>query len=161
MSRCAVVLRSRFQNGMVVAWHGRALACVTQTRPHCVNQMGKTRSKPFLARYGRGTAWARRGTSMVCVNWPLVNSGPLIVKAVMVLVAGLCMSLQHNMTCRWTSLHIHVREMRIKAATDVITQSNLSCMKGWRLGVSRTPPHLPHHGVYIHIWREPELCLLT
>jgi hypothetical protein len=67
---------------------------------------------------------------MVCVNWPLVNSGPLIVKAVMALVAGLCMSLRHKMTFRWTSIHIHVREMRIKAATDVITELNLSCMKG-------------------------------
>jgi hypothetical protein len=32
---------------------------VTQTRPHCVNQMGKAHSKPLAARHGRGTAWAR------------------------------------------------------------------------------------------------------
>jgi hypothetical protein len=30
-----------------------------QTRPHCVNQMGKTHSKSLAARHGRGTAWAR------------------------------------------------------------------------------------------------------
>jgi hypothetical protein len=30
-----------------------------QTRPHCVNQMGKTHSKPLAARHGRGTAWER------------------------------------------------------------------------------------------------------
>jgi hypothetical protein len=30
----------------------------TQTQPHCVNQMGKTHSKPLAARYGRGTARA-------------------------------------------------------------------------------------------------------
>jgi hypothetical protein len=48
MPRSAVALRSRFQNGMVVAWHGmawerhgRGMACVNQTRPRCVNQMGK------------------------------------------------------------------------------------------------------------------------
>jgi len=29
---------------------------VNQTRPHCVNQMGKTHSKPLAARHGRGTA---------------------------------------------------------------------------------------------------------
>jgi len=29
---------------------------VNQTRPHCVNQMGKTHSKPLAARRGRGTA---------------------------------------------------------------------------------------------------------
>jgi hypothetical protein len=32
---------------------------VNQTRPRCVNQMGKTHSKPLAARHGRGTAWAR------------------------------------------------------------------------------------------------------
>jgi len=32
---------------------------VNQTRPHCVNQMGKTHSKLLAARHGRGTAWAR------------------------------------------------------------------------------------------------------
>jgi hypothetical protein len=52
--RCAVALRSRFQNGMVVAWHGRGMICVNQTRPHRVNQMGKTQSKPLAARHGRG-----------------------------------------------------------------------------------------------------------
>jgi hypothetical protein len=59
MLRCAVTLRSRFLNGMVVTWHGRGMACVNQTRPHCVNQMGKTRSKPLATRHGGGigTAW--------------------------------------------------------------------------------------------------------
>jgi hypothetical protein len=44
MTRCETALRSRFQKGMVAAWvwHGRGMACVNQTRPHCVNQMGKT-----------------------------------------------------------------------------------------------------------------------
>jgi hypothetical protein len=32
---------------------------VNQTRPHCVNQMGKTHSKTLAARHGRGTEWAR------------------------------------------------------------------------------------------------------
>ena len=35
------------------------MASVNQTRPHCVNQMGKTHSKPLEARHGRGTARAR------------------------------------------------------------------------------------------------------
>jgi hypothetical protein len=68
MPRCTVALRSRFQNGIVVAWHGRGMACVKQTWPYCVNQMGKTQSKPLAARHGRGTAWARHGIGMVCVN---------------------------------------------------------------------------------------------
>ena len=44
---------------MVGAWHGHGMASVNQTRPHCVNQMGKKHSKPLAARHGRGTAWAR------------------------------------------------------------------------------------------------------
>jgi hypothetical protein len=44
---------------MVRAWHGRGMANVNQTWPHCVNQMGKTHSKFLAARHGRGTAWAR------------------------------------------------------------------------------------------------------
>jgi hypothetical protein len=56
MPRCAVALRGRFQNGMVVAWQGNGMTCVNHTRPHCVNQMGKTQSKPLAARHGMGTA---------------------------------------------------------------------------------------------------------
>jgi hypothetical protein len=37
------------------------MACVNQTWPHCVNQMGKTQSKHLVERHGRGTAWARHG----------------------------------------------------------------------------------------------------
>jgi hypothetical protein len=61
MPRCAVALKSRFQNGMVVAWHRRDMAYVNQTRPQCVNQMGKTQPQHLAARHGRGTAWARHG----------------------------------------------------------------------------------------------------
>jgi hypothetical protein len=75
MPCCAMALRIRFQNGMVVALqgavlarHGRGMACVNQTRSHCVNQMGKTQSKPLAARHGRRTAWTRHGNGVVCVN---------------------------------------------------------------------------------------------
>jgi hypothetical protein len=47
------------KNDMVRAWHGHGMASVNHIRPHCVNQMGKTHSKPLAARHGRGTAWAR------------------------------------------------------------------------------------------------------
>jgi hypothetical protein len=55
----AVLCHGLEKNGMVRAWHGRGMASVNQTRPHCVNQMRKTHSKPLAARHGRGTAWAR------------------------------------------------------------------------------------------------------
>ena len=35
------------------------MASVNQTRPHCVNQIEKTHSKPSAARHGTGTVWAR------------------------------------------------------------------------------------------------------
>jgi len=44
---------------MVTARHGRSMASVNQTRPHCVNQMGKTHSKHLAAYHGEGTARAR------------------------------------------------------------------------------------------------------
>jgi hypothetical protein len=46
---------------MVVAWHGRGMSCVNQTWLQCVNKMGKTKSKPLAAQYGRGTALALHG----------------------------------------------------------------------------------------------------
>jgi RecB family exonuclease len=55
----AVLCRGLEKNGMVRAGHGRGMASVNQTRPHCVNQMRKAHSKPLAARHGRGTAWAR------------------------------------------------------------------------------------------------------
>jgi len=53
---CAMTMRrtARFRAG-----HGRGMASVNQTRPHYVNHMGKTHSKPLATRHGRGTAWAR------------------------------------------------------------------------------------------------------
>jgi hypothetical protein len=40
---------------------GERTTCVNQTRPHSVNKMGKTQSKPLAERYGRGTAWEQHG----------------------------------------------------------------------------------------------------
>ena len=52
---CAVALSTAWsEHGM-----GMDMASVNQTRPHCVNQMGKTRSKPLAARHIRGMAWVR------------------------------------------------------------------------------------------------------
>jgi hypothetical protein len=53
---------------MVVAWHGRGMTHVDQTRPHCVNQMVNTHSKPLAARHGKGTAWERHGKGKIYVN---------------------------------------------------------------------------------------------
>jgi hypothetical protein len=60
-----VLCRGPEKNGMVRAGHGRDMASVNQPRPHCVNRMGKTHSKPLSTRHGRG---------MLCVNRPLYRS---------------------------------------------------------------------------------------
>jgi hypothetical protein len=57
----AVLCLGLEKNGMVRAWNGHGMSSVNQTRPHCVNQMGKTYSKPLAARHGRGTAWQGNG----------------------------------------------------------------------------------------------------
>jgi len=53
---CAVALRrtawSEHGMGAALAWRGKC----ESDMPHCVNQMGKTHSKPLAARYSRGTA---------------------------------------------------------------------------------------------------------
>jgi hypothetical protein len=44
------------------------MASVNDTRPHSVNQMGNTHSKPLAARHGRGTAWARHAMYEFSLN---------------------------------------------------------------------------------------------
>jgi hypothetical protein len=71
VSQMAVLCRDLEKNGMVSAWHGRGMASVNQTRPHCVNQMGKTHSKHLAARHGRETAWARHAMCESAFTVPL------------------------------------------------------------------------------------------
>jgi hypothetical protein len=57
-----------------LSWHGRkrhgnSLACVNQTWPHYVNQMGKAQSKLLVARHGRGTAWYVWISLYGAINW--------------------------------------------------------------------------------------------
>jgi hypothetical protein len=40
------------------------MACVNQTRPHNVNQMGKTQSKALAERHGRETAGEQQGNGV-------------------------------------------------------------------------------------------------
>ena len=61
---CVMALRRTAWSKHGMTRHAHGMASVNQTRPHCVNQMGKTHSKPLAARHGRGTAWARHGHGM-------------------------------------------------------------------------------------------------
>jgi hypothetical protein len=38
-------------------WHGHGMARVNQTWQQCVNQTGKTQSKPLMARHGMAGEW--------------------------------------------------------------------------------------------------------
>ena len=62
----AMLYRVLEKNGMVRAWYGRGMASVNQTRPHCVNQMGKTHSKPLAARHGMAGERHGRGIGTAC-----------------------------------------------------------------------------------------------
>ena len=70
----AVLLKATAQHGRLsttVLYRGlekNGITSVNQTRPHCVDQMGKTHSEPLAARHGRGTAWSRHGHGMLRVN---------------------------------------------------------------------------------------------
>jgi hypothetical protein len=64
-------LSERHIRGMAGERQGNGMVCVNQTRPHCVNQMGKTPSESLAERHGRGTAWEQQGNGMVCMNRPL------------------------------------------------------------------------------------------
>ena len=73
------------KNDMFGAWHGMAwhgMASMNQTRPHCVNQMGKTHSKPLAARHGMGTA-------CMCESAFSVRSGTRILHSVSITVPSL------------------------------------------------------------------------
>jgi hypothetical protein len=63
-------LSERHGHGVARARHGRGTACVKQTRPHCVNHMGKTQSKPLAAWHGMGTAWERHGMCVLAFMVP-------------------------------------------------------------------------------------------
>jgi hypothetical protein len=56
---CAHAALCRGLEKSISEWQGCSMACVNQKRPHCVNQIGRTHSKPLATRHGRGTAWAR------------------------------------------------------------------------------------------------------
>jgi hypothetical protein len=60
----AMALRGLLQKGILVAWQGNGLACVNQTRPHYVNQMGNTQSNDLAERHDRGTAGEQQGNGM-------------------------------------------------------------------------------------------------
>ena len=60
--KTAVLCCGLEKNVKVGAWHGHGMTSVSETPSHCVNQMGKTHSKPLEARHGRncvGAAWER------------------------------------------------------------------------------------------------------
>jgi hypothetical protein len=50
-------LSERHIHGMAGERHGNDMVCANQTQPHCVNQMGKTQSKPLAG----GMAGERHG----------------------------------------------------------------------------------------------------
>ena len=90
------------------------MVSVNQTRPHCVNQMGKTHSKPLAARHGRGTAWARHRHGMLCVNRPLQATG--LLSRMSILVTSLQNKLKSLISFKQWSISLrawHVTKRRL------------------------------------------------
>ena len=99
------------------------MANVNQTRPHCVNQMGKTHSKPLAARHGRGTAWTlhesaftlagrahkfvpttgfRKPTTLYCSSPnPYVHSSPSWCKPLIAFVPPFMLTCYAFVVCVW------------------------------------------------------------
>jgi hypothetical protein len=82
----AVALINRSQNGMVMAWRRRGMACVNQTWLHGVNQMGKTQLNPFFAWHGRGKAWEWHGVCELALRISItLSSGNFQLLPIMLL----------------------------------------------------------------------------
>jgi len=96
-----VLCRGLEKNGMVRAWQENGMASVNQTQPHCVNQMGKTQSKPLTAQHGRGTAWAWHAMCESASNWPsLLGSLTLIRRQ----YGPSYSTMTHQQTKLWTTV---------------------------------------------------------
>jgi hypothetical protein len=68
---------------MVGAWHGHSMASVNQTWPHCVNQMGKTHSKPLAAGHDMGAEWERHAmceSAFTVPGWGYFSQNFLVYK---------------------------------------------------------------------------------
>lgn len=50
--------------------HGHCMACVIQTRSHCVNQLGTTKSKYLATWHGRGKEGVRQGIYALALTVP-------------------------------------------------------------------------------------------
>ena len=61
-------LSERHDQSMAGVRHGHGTVCVNQTQSPCVNQMGKTQSKPSATWHGRGTAEAWNGMCQVALT---------------------------------------------------------------------------------------------
>jgi hypothetical protein len=57
-------LTERLISGIAGDRHGNGMVCVNETRPHYVNQMGKTQSNDLAQRHGRGTAGEQQENGM-------------------------------------------------------------------------------------------------
>jgi len=137
---------------MVRAWHWCRMASVNQTRPHCVNQMGKTHSKPLTTRHGRGTAWARHA-----MNQPLNSHRSRYVTFISKCD---CTSCVHN-----SSWHAHSYDVTI-FKVDIPLCDNRTSMyiitvnttKVWCLLQQHVLTHVGHHRLrFLHVltWQWP------
>jgi hypothetical protein len=76
---------------------------MNQTRPHCVNQMGKTHSKPLAARHGRRTAWARRAMCEFAFSRPTDATCDRLLFSIYMLYNSTCFERQATVAYKTVS----------------------------------------------------------
>jgi len=119
------------KNGMVGAWHGQSMARLNQTRPHCVNQMGKTHSKPLAARHGRGMGTAcyvwigLKGSERLHVNNQLHDSAKPTTRSTETIT-----SWPTDWPCEDHSENVTVRRKLLPASKGLCQLNCWRCSKG-------------------------------
>ena len=137
---------------MVGAWHGHGMASVNHTRPHCVNQIGKTHSKPLAARHGKGTAWARHAMCESALKDTLHSFPSFIVQ---------CTGLSHhpNSPEEFDSIHnVYLNSdgsrFEIRRETFYIAEARLDLTQSFhvnsRIATKMKPRPLPSASLPIH-----------
>ena len=124
-----VLCRGLEKNGMVGAWHGHGMASVNQTRRHCVNQMGRTHSKPLAARHGRGMAWARHAMCESPFNRPVYRIKYAQAQRINFIQSTL--SCHNGTRCHYDMVRPHVPHEGEAVAVNISNEQQQTADKGW------------------------------
>jgi hypothetical protein len=140
----AMALRSRFQKGIFVAWQGNGMVCVNQTRPHCVNQMGKAQSTALAERHGRGTAWERHGMCESAFTGTLGSNGHLRATSILGAVCSRPKATKTHTVKKFASSKMDSTNMGYKDKNECCDQVNRTrCVRSIHISTVSQKDKLP------------------